>query len=163
MKEFKRFLVGATILVVIFIVSSQNKKQESNTDISHGVYVYGDEISVKLVNQVIKVDVVSTPEARSLGLSGRASLNKDQGMLFVFDTPGNYSFWMKDMNFPIDIIWFDEMGKVVYIQKDAQPESYPEAFTPPKEKTSKYVLEVFSGFSLKHNLQVGDAIEFLPK
>lgn len=152
MNKLKPFLIIATVLVVVFcIFFFQNYNQEQGIQ------------KVKIGGQVIKVDVVDTPSTRAQGLSGREGLAKDEGMLFVFENSGVYFFWMKDMNFAIDIIWFDEFGKVVYIKENATPESYPETFAPPKEKTSKYVLEVFSGFSLSHNLQVGDAIEFLPK
>lgn len=152
MNKLKPFLIVATILVVVFCVFFfRNDNHEQGIQ------------KVKIVDEVVKVYVVDTPGTRAQGLSGREGLAKDEGMLFIFENPGVYAFWMKDMNFPIDIIWFDEFGKVVYIKNNATPESYPENFVPPKEKTSKYVLEVFSGFSLMHNLQVGDAIEFLPK
>jgi len=79
---------------------------------------------------------------------------------------GKYSFWMKDMNFPIDIIWLapfrngDERDlRIIYIKKDAEPKSYPEAFTPKEE--AMYVLEVFSSFSEKNNLKEGNKVEFL--
>jgi uncharacterized membrane protein (UPF0127 family) len=79
-------------------------------------------------------------------------------MLFVFDRPDTYSFWMKDMNFPIDIIWLSSDMKVVYTKKNARPELYPEIYIP-KEK-AKYVLEVVAGFSDKNNLQEGDSVLF---
>src|SRR3989344_9410884 len=113
---------------------------------------------VKMAGQRIKVDLASTPGEQGQGLSGRAPLKEDEGMLFVFERPGKYSFWMKDMNFPIDIIWLDEYKKVIYIKKDARPELFPESYGP--ETNSKYVLEVVSGFSEKNNLQVGDRVEF---
>ncbi len=78
-------------------------------------------------------------------------------MLFVFDKPDIYSFWMKDMLFPIDMIWISEDGKVVYIERDARPESYPNSFIP--DAPAKYVLEVNAGFSEKNNLKVGDKVE----
>ena len=80
-------------------------------------------------------------------------------MLFVFDKPGQYPFWMKDMNFAIDIIWIGEDLRVVYIKKDARPELYPETYTP--TENAKYVLEVPAGFSEKNNLKVGDSASFL--
>ena len=86
-------------------------------------------------------------------------MKKDEGMLFVFNHTGKYPFWMKDMNFPIDIIWIGEDLRVVYIKKDAKPESYPETFTPNQD--AKYVLEVFSSFSEKNNLKEGDRVKFL--
>ena len=77
-------------------------------------------VHVKIAGQVIKVELAITPEARARGLSGRQGLTQDEGMLFVFDTPGKYPFWMKDMNFAIDMIWISEDSKVVYIKKDAR-------------------------------------------
>jgi uncharacterized membrane protein (UPF0127 family) len=65
---------------------------------------------------------------------------------------------MKDMNFPIDIIWISEDLNIVYIKKDARPELFPESYRP--ETKAKYVLEVVSGFSEKNNLKVGDRVEF---
>src|SRR3989344_45500 len=100
---------------------------------------------VRVAGQSIKVELVLTEREHERGLSGRSELKENEGMLFVFDYPGVYSFWMKDMNFPIDIIWFAEDLKVVYIKKDARPESYPETYKPFKD--AKYVLEVVSGFS----------------
>ena len=58
---------------------------------------------------------------RLKGLSIKNTLNESEGMLFPFDTPGEYSFWMKDMKFPIDIIWIDSNYKIVYIEKNLQP------------------------------------------
>lgn len=114
---------------------------------------------IKLGDEEIKVEVVDTIESRAQGLSGKSSLEEDEGMLFVFDIAGVYPFWMKDMNFPIDIIWMDENQKVIYIKKNATPESYPESFWP--KENSKYVLEVSSMFTNKHNIKLGDKLEFL--
>jgi len=149
------------------------------------IFIYGKPSDVtKVPNFVINgvqinVEIALTPEARTQGLSGRASLGEKEGMLFVFDAPGKYGFWMKDMNFPIDIVWFtssegNEAGlaprslgevemtedlRVVYIKKDAKPESYPEIFMP--EENARYVLEVPAGFSDENNLQVGDRAELV--
>ena len=139
------------------------------------IFIYGKPSDVtKVPNFVINgvqinVEIALTPEARTQGLSGRASLGEKEGMLFVFDAPGKYGFWMKDMNFPIDIVWFtpserNEAGlardlRVVYIKKDAKPESYPEIFMP--EENARYVLEVLAGFSDENNLQIGDRAELV--
>jgi uncharacterized membrane protein (UPF0127 family) len=110
---------------------------------------------VKIGNTEVQVEVAVTPEAQEQGLSGRPGLKDKEGMLFVFDAPAKHYFWMKDMNFPIDMIFLDSNSKVVYIKKNAQPESYPDTFG--GELDSKYVLEVVSGFSDIHNIQVGDS------
>lgn len=161
MKNLKPFLIIAFFLVLIFalVYSKRNIEYKEEVIISDSDH----DARVRLAGEILEVKIADDAIERSKGLSGVSGISTDWGMLFVFETPGVYAFWMKDMNFPIDIIWFDETGKVVYIKKDVQPESYPESFVPPKEKTSKYVLEVFSGFSNSHNLKIGDAIEFLPK
>ena len=150
MKKILYFLLVLVILIFFIFILPKNNRSFPVNEIK----------SVEVAHQKIKVDVVYTPETRAQGLSGRESLAENAGMLFVFDNPSDYSFWMKDMNFSIDIIWIDEDMKITYIKKNATPESYPEGFSP-KEKTSKYVLEVFSGFSDKYNLTEGDLIKFL--
>ena len=109
---------------------------------------------VKIAGQNVEVGLAATLKSQTQGLSGRKSLGENEGMLFVFDHAGVYPFWMKDMNFAIDIIWLDENYRVVYIKKNAEPSSYPETFSP--EMEAKYVLEVVAGFSDKNNLKVGD-------
>ena len=117
-----------------------------------------EETFVKIAGQKIKVELADTPLEHARGLSGRSGLKEDEGMLFVFSRPGLYPFWMKDMNFPIDIIWLDENLKVISIKKNAQQDSYPDIFSP--EVKAKYVLEVTSGFTDEHDLKVGDTAEF---
>ena len=72
---------------------------------------------VKIKDLVIHVDLAITPDEQSKGLSIKNTLNDSDGMLFPFDTPGDYSFWMKDMKFPIDIIWIDSNYKIVVLKK----------------------------------------------
>ena len=62
---------------------------------------------VKIKNLIIPVDLAITPNQQAKGLSFRNTLNANQGMLFPFHTPGDYSFWMKDMKFPLDILWIN--------------------------------------------------------
>jgi len=125
--------------------------------------------SVEIGGQSVQVDLALTEAEQAQGLSGRQSLLEDEGMLFVFDKPGNYLFWMKDMNFPIDIIWLapSEGGdvskvKVDYIKKNADPKLFPETYGPgDNDLNAKYVLEVTAGFADKNNLKDGDSVEFV--
>lgn len=111
---------------------------------------------ITIKDTTVTAEMVSTPQALTRGLSGRENLNDGSGMLFVFNTSGKHSFWMKDMKFPIDIIWIDENLRVVDLKADVPPESYPELFTP--RMPSRYVLEVQSGFVEAHKISIGDAI-----
>ena len=119
-----------------------------------------DNISyVQMGGQNVKVDLALTEAEHTKGLSGKNELVENEGMLFVFDKPGKYSFWMKEMNFPIDIVWISSEMKVVYIKKNADPKLYPETYGP--DTDAKYVLEVVAGFSDKNNLKVGDSLKFI--
>jgi len=114
---------------------------------------------VEIGGQKIKVDPALTEAEQTQGLSGRQNLLPDTGMLFVFNKPGYYPFWMPDMNFSIDMIWLTADMKVDYIEKNATPESYPAIFGP-KDNNTLYVLEVPSGFANNNHLQIGDGVVF---
>jgi hypothetical protein len=145
-------LIIVFFLVGFFIVSHFPKNVKPNTPTN---------IYVEIDGQSVKVDLAITPKEQAQGLSGRKSLPADQGMLFIFNKPGKYLFWMKDMNFPIDMIWITEDMKIDYIKKNALPELYPETYGPgTNEGNAKYVLEVPAGFSDKNSLKVGDSVRF---
>jgi uncharacterized membrane protein (UPF0127 family) len=67
---------------------------------------------------------------------------------------------MKEMNFPIDIIWVSSEKKIIYIKENATPASYPELFQP--EDDAMVVLEVPAGDAKKYNFSIGEEIQILP-
>ncbi|MBI3888216.1 DUF192 domain-containing protein [Candidatus Nomurabacteria bacterium] len=147
----KKYVAGVVAIIVIFLLGYHFWKPVS----------FDDSRYVIIAGQKIKVDIALTPKDQEQGLSGRQSLGEKEGMLFIFNSLGKYPFWMKDMNFPIDMIWIGENEKVVYIKKNATPESYPGAYGPGQnDGDAKYVLEVSVGFSDKNDLKVGDEVEF---
>lgn len=107
----------------------------------------------------LELEIASTTEARERGLSYRQNLSEGTGMLFIFERPAKYSFWMKDMNFPIDMIWLDESFKVTGLKVGATPSSYPKTFSP--ERDSLYVLETNVGLIKSQNLKLGTQLEFI--
>lgn len=114
--------------------------------------------NVEIGGETIQVETADTPQARERGLSGRSALLENQGMLFVFSEDGIHSFWMKDMNFPIDILWISASREIVYIKENASPDDYPATYAPDKE--ARYVLEVAAGFVEKYGVRIGDRISF---
>jgi uncharacterized membrane protein (UPF0127 family) len=117
--------------------------------------------SVRIKDLVIYVDLAKTPEQQAKGLSIKNNLNENEGMLFIFDTPKEYSFWMKDMKFPIDIIWISSDNKIVHIEKNLQPCIFfliCMSYSP--HANSKYVLEVPSNYTTKNNITIGDRVNF---
>lgn len=106
----------------------------------------------------LKVTLAQTPAERSRGLSGRETLGDNEGMLFIYEEPSQEGFWMKDMNFPIDIIWVDPEMRVIGFEKSVSPDTFPEIFYSPGEV--QYVLETSAGFVERSNLKVGDLLKF---
>jgi len=154
MQNKKNFIKWILFVLLVFFLGL-NFFNSKNTEEIQPIQNVG---YVKLGGISIAVELALTPESQAQGLSGRDRLGENEGMLFVFDRPDKYSFWMKDMNFPIDIIWIGEDLQIIYIKKNATPESFPEAFTP--NTKAKYILEVISGFSENNNLREGDRVLF---
>jgi len=98
---------------------------------------------VSIEGKTFKVEIADNDIERAKGLSGREFLAQGHGILFIFPQPGVYGFWMKDMNFSIDIVWLDEDLKVVGIEQNVGPETFPQTFYPPVH--IKYVVEVNAG------------------
>ena len=115
------------------------------------------DVTVLMPKGALEVEVADTKASRELGLSGRESLGVDEGMLFVFDDPGRYAFWMKDMKFPLDIIWFNQNGVVVNVERDITPESYPKPFI--NQSNATYVLEMKAGMAEKFGLYLGSKVK----
>ncbi len=77
-------------------------------------------------------------------------------MLFVFDEPGKHGIWMKDMRFPLDIIWIDNNLRIVDIKKNISPDTFPEVFEPKSDAT--FVVEVNAGFAERNDLMIGSEL-----
>ena len=113
---------------------------------------------VRLGGEVVYVEIADDPVERGRGLSGRGRLSDGWGMIFIFEKPGRYSFWMYGMLFPLDIIWIDENGVVVYIVENAQPcDGVCESYVP--DIDALYVLEVRAGFAEDAGIAKGDLVE----
>lgn len=103
--------------------------------------------------------VVDTPELRQKGLGGRTSLASDEAMLFIFESDDRYAFWMKDMLFPIDIIWISADNLIVDFVENISPDTYPESFAP--KTNARMVLEVQAGVVQKNNFKIGDRVNIV--
>lgn len=103
----------------------------------------------------IYTELVATPEELRRGLSGRADLPDDQGMLFDFAGTGEHCMWMPDMAFALDMVWLSADKKIVTIKRDITPETYPESFC---GNPAQYVLEVNSGVVTDRGWNVGEQL-----
>jgi uncharacterized membrane protein (UPF0127 family) len=116
-------------------------------------------VTIHLGDGVFLAQVAKTPETREKGLGGSGGLRENEAMLFIFDTDDKWSMWMKDVKYPIDIVWLDKDKKVVYIVKNVPPESYPfENFTPKQE--ARFVIEVPAGTVGRKAIAIGHQAGF---
>ncbi len=134
-------IIFAALSVLFFAIKSQNELP-----------------SVMVGDIVIAVEIAKSSQEKQKGLCCRDSLPENQGMLFVYDMPGNYRFWMKDTRIPLDMYWISSEKKIVHIEENVQPESYKKSFG--TDVPSQYVLETNAGFAKQHNIRVGDTVEF---
>jgi uncharacterized membrane protein (UPF0127 family) len=96
----------------------------------------------------LDADIPVTSELMAKGLAVKNQLKENEAMLFVFEDSAQHSFWMKDMKFPIDIIWLDSNGRVVHIEQNLQPcvsVFICPTYTPNTD--SQYILETVAGFT----------------
>lgn len=105
----------------------------------------------------LDIEIADDEYSTQTGLMYRKSLGENQGMLFVFNDSRQRSFYMKNTEIPLDIIYLNSEKKIVSIQKNAKP--FDETSLP-SETVSQYVLEVNAGLSDKWNLEKNDKIEF---
>lgn len=110
-------------------------------------------------NHAFNLEIAKTPEEKEIGLSTKESLDQDSGIYFPFEKPSYYRFWMRDMKFPIDII-FIRNGRIVTIHKNVNPPTNPNETLPIYSPTepADAVLEINAGLSDEYNFKVGDVV-----
>ena len=120
---------------------------------------------VRVDDLVFPVELAADPDTRIRGLSGRASLDSGTGMLFVFENSERFRFWMKEMQFSLDIVWISSVCVVVDISIDVP---FPDPSTPlsdlPRyspESVARYVLALNVGEASELGLGACDRVEFL--
>lgn len=116
-------------------------------------------IPLRVGKTSFSVAVADTPLARMKGLSGHKPLAVHEGMLFIFRTASPYSFWMKGMLFPLDLVWIHK-GVVVGITENAQPmrETGYQLYASPAPVT--HVLEINAGGARRFGIRIGDRVLF---
>lgn len=122
-----------------------------------------EKIDIKIGEKNYQLEVAKTSEQLQKGLAKFDKIENNQGMLFIFDTPGRWSIWMKDMKFNIDIIFLDENKKVVTIFENVKFETHQNVYQYRKyqpDYDSKYVIELKEGEIKNNKIKLGDTINF---
>jgi hypothetical protein len=148
-------VVGVGMIVLVLIGYRVLGKESPNASMNQQQAMSGPTlVHLTIGDTTINAELVQSLVDITKGLSGRASLPDGQGMLFVMPYSAQHKFWMPDMHFAIDIIWFDETFKVVDVTDNVTPESYPKTFMP--RTPALYVLEVPTGYAAAHTIKAGE-------
>ncbi len=108
---------------------------------------------------VYRVEVARTPEEQAQGLMYRESLPPRAGMIFLFTDGGAHNFWMKNTMIPLDILWIDAQGKVIFVSANTPPcKSDPCPSYGPK-KPAPTVLELAGGMAAKEGIREGSELK----
>ncbi len=125
-----------------------------------------ERIGVRIDGLTVRAEMARTLEERGPGLGGRPSMPLDEGMLFIFQSEGQHSFWMRGMLFPLDFIWISSDRTIVDITIDVPIEPGVADGELPLYRPDQavlYVLEVNAGVVRKAGVQIGDAVTFEPE
>jgi len=141
-------LIILVVIVIVFIISKGNDEQNNGT------------ARVKIGDAIFIAEIADEESERNKGLSNRESLGEDNAMLFLFEEKSKYTFWMKGMQFPLDLIWIDG-GEVIGVSENLPPDNSinPDVYSPPDEVDK--VLEVNAGQVENYNIKAGNKVEIL--
>jgi uncharacterized membrane protein (UPF0127 family) len=151
----KKVLIAYGVLVLVVILLAFAKFNGSTF-----FQGFGSSQKATIDGKTFKIKVAKTPEERMKGLSDVKSLPKDEGMLFVFDKKGKYSFWMKNTYIPLDIIHIND-GKIVEVFKNNPPQAGNNGVLPiytPKTDAN-YVLEINGKLFDEYKFKIGDTVK----
>ncbi len=144
-------IYGALVLLILVIVVLRFR----GINLLPNINIGGGNASVTVGNDTFNVEIADEAKEREQGLSNREELSEDTGMLFIFEEKGEYEFWMRDVNFPLDIIYISD-NKIVDIMKNAKPQNTEIIYKP--QAPANYVLEINGGLSDKLEIEIGDEI-----
>ena len=150
--------IAAVIVGVVGVLTIPSDSKLESVDFPRG--------TIKVDDIVLDVEIADTDATRTRGMMFREQLPYNQGMFFVFDDEQVRSMWMLNMQFPLDLIWFDKAGNVVHIEKNVQPcksalETAACTFRNAEGKKVHYVLEVTAGFIEKFGITENSKLQII--
>lgn len=150
-----------TVILIIFAILALFLYQNYWDDLAYALFGEEQLQTIYIGSTAIDVSVADDLHERVQGLSGVPGLRDFQGKLFIFDTDDQHGIWMKDMLFPIDIIWIDRNLKVIHIEENVHPNTYPsKSFAPPTD--ARFVLEMNAFFVSSIKVSIGDRLTLPP-
>ena len=175
-KPYKYLLIAIVVIASVYMVYdvfirdktnySINGNRDDNVIIKEPAFSKQGELkyiksgSDNVVKKTIDIEIAETDTTREQGLMYRKSMQDNQGMLFIFESPSIHSFWMKNTLISLDIIFVDERKEIINIYHSTTRKSLKSL---PSLRPALYVVEVNSGFTEKYEIKEGDKIEFVRK
>ncbi len=168
MKKLLNILLIITFILAALLISLKYFYQQpiypvtfNAMRLSNGVNS-AKPVTLLINGKTITVEIADQAAEQIKGLSERKALDADSGMLFVYPDKKFRSFWMKDMNFPLDIIWLDD-NTVVGLEKNLAPAGSLPSKSYESPLPVNYILEVNAGFTDKYAIKIGDKVKFFNK
>lgn len=157
----QKIIIGVVIIALLgfFIVNNfipNEPEVEYYTFTKEGELTFTDSLGT--LKAKIDIEIADNDYERQLGLMNRKDMKENEGMLFIFPMQQLQSFWMRNTLISLDIMFVNDQKKIVTIHKSTKilsDTSYPST------QPSVYVVEVLAGFSDRHNIQVGDRINWM--
>lgn len=150
-------IVGCVILGVLGLVFIPEGIKNRNLEFSKGTIVIN--------NHSISTEIAETPAERQRWLTFRSEvLPLDSSLLLVYDQPDLYSLWLLNIQFKLDLIWFNSDGNIVYIKQDVMPCENtldPVQCTYKNTIPAKYILAASAGFINYHNITKDSKIKLI--
>ena len=149
--------IAAIIIGVVGITTIPSDIKLESVEFPQGI--------IKIDDQILQVQIADTKPRIIRGLMFQEQLPYNQGMIFVLKNPNNYSFWMLNMDFSLDMIWFDNEGNVVHIEKNVPPcKTVIEIVACTRtniDYNAFYVVEVTAGFVEKFDITDKSKLEII--
>ncbi|RLE16770.1 MAG: DUF192 domain-containing protein [Acidobacteria bacterium] len=140
----KKILIASLLFTLCFSIAAKEKTR-------YGAVILPDKT-------ILTMELATTEEQWIRGLMYRHSLAPGTGMLFIYDHPAPYAFWMKNCFIHLDIIWLSQDKKIVYYVENVPPCDQPDCPSYGSMNMARYVIEVNPGTVKKHKLKLGDEI-----
>ncbi len=146
-------IIAIVAVYFIFVYTGNNG---TNPDEEY-MFKKNGELVISSDSGQVKIDIqiAKTEFDRQLGLMYRKSMDENQGMLFIFPDVQTRSFWMRNTEIPLDMIFIDPSKTILNIAKNTTPYS---DISYSSSGPAKYVLEVKGGFADRHNISAGDKV-----
>ncbi len=150
-------IVGCVLLGILGLTFIPEGIKNRNIEFSRG--------TIAINNHSISTEIAETPAERQRWLTFRSEeMPLSSALLLVYDKPDLYSLWLLNIQFNLDLIWFDGAGNIVYIKQDASPcKNTLDAIQCTYKNTipARYVLAATTGFINYHNITIDSKIKLV--